>query len=300
MFHILKAGRYSAVCDFSGDFSGITLLLARKAGVGKRIASYRGWLPLYRQDPLRKAYAGFMRGMVRSQATNILSNSKACFELFFPNYWENDARFKVVYNGIPIEPYSQPVDADGLRNKLGIASDKVIIGHLGRHDKAKNHNTILEVAKRFQDAGREDIVFLFIGHGIPEGIGPISQQLGLNNVVCSPARIDIPDILRILDAFIFPSITEGQPNALLEVMFEGIPFVSSNIPSIKECVHYDAYDWLVDPFDVEGAFKRVALMIDNLERFKLKAAKMQPWIRKRHDATRCFGQLAECLRSVRP
>jgi glycosyltransferase involved in cell wall biosynthesis len=295
MLQILKTGHYSAVCDFSGDFAGITLFLAKKVGIEKRVASYRGWAPLYRQDPLRVAYASFMRWLVRVYATDILSNSKACFERFYPEFWENDDRFAVVYNGIPIDPFAHPFDAPGLRKELGLPSDKVIVGHVGRYDKAKNHRTILEVAKRLQDMRRNDIVFLLVGNGVPEGVSPIVDKWGLRNVICSSVRVDIPNVLRVINAFFFPSVTEGQPNALLEAMFGSLPFVASNIPSIKECVHHDANDWLVDPLDVEGACQKIILMTDNLEEFRMKAEKMRPLICDRHTASRCFGQLAECL-----
>ena len=39
-----------------------------------------------------------------------------------------------------------------------------------------------------------------------------------------------------MDCYFFPSITEGQPNSLIEAMIMGLPFVASDIPAIRETV----------------------------------------------------------------
>ena len=56
-----------------------------------------------------------------------------------------------------------------------------------------------------------------------------------------------------MDAFYFPSVSEGQPNSLIEAIVSGLPFVSSNIPTIKEVVPENYYKYLVSPNDIVGA-----------------------------------------------
>jgi glycosyltransferase involved in cell wall biosynthesis len=47
-------------------------------------------------------------------------------------------------------------------------------------------------------------------------------------------REDVPELLTAADAFVFPSRTEGMPNAVLEALAAGLPVVASDIPALRE------------------------------------------------------------------
>src|SRR5690606_15090444 len=64
-------------------------------------------------------------------------------------------------------------------------------------------------------------------------------------------RKDIPKVLNAFDLYYFPSITEGQPNALIEAWIKGIPFLASNIKPIKDIVPEELYSYLSNPLDAE-------------------------------------------------
>ena len=58
-----------------------------------------------------------------------------------------------------------------------------------------------------------------------------------------------------MDAFYFPSISEGQPNALIEAIATGLPFVASDIATIKETVPEIYHRYLVPFYDICKAEK---------------------------------------------
>jgi glycosyltransferase involved in cell wall biosynthesis len=50
-------------------------------------------------------------------------------------------------------------------------------------------------------------------------------------------RRDVPSLLSRADLFVFPSLWEGQGNALIEAMAVGRPIVATRIPAVTEVIH---------------------------------------------------------------
>jgi glycosyltransferase involved in cell wall biosynthesis len=59
-------------------------------------------------------------------------------------------------------------------------------------------------------------------------------------------REDIPDILAAADLFVFPSLYEGLPGAVLEAMALGLPIVAFDIPPVREVVAVNENALLVE------------------------------------------------------
>src|SRR5690606_25316099 len=73
-------------------------------------------------------------------------------------------------------------------------------------------------------------------------------ESGLTDKVCFLGqRDDVPDILKNSDAFLFPSIHEGLPLALMEGMVAGLPVLTSNAGGLVEVVSDESLGVLVDP-----------------------------------------------------
>jgi glycosyltransferase involved in cell wall biosynthesis len=192
-----------------------------------------------------------MNRLVFKNATHILFNSHAAIEFFFPERFSTDTRFKVIYNGVNIEEYNLKESKESIREDLGIPINAFVVGHAGRLNKAKNHEMILKV---FQHLQQEDFKsFLVLCGRDTEKLVSQLETLGIKEkTLLLGYRKDVPRVLKSLDCFLFPSLTEGQPNALMEAMVSAIPIVASNIPSIRECVPSKFVDALKNPSDIEG------------------------------------------------
>ncbi|MCC6240704.1 MAG: glycosyltransferase [Phycisphaerales bacterium] len=286
----MSRGRYQAYCDFTDDFAGIPLTLAALTGIPRRISFYRHSKNPFPNDPLRLLYWKIVHRLTLASATSLLSNSAAAFDFFCRGWRANqNGRYEVIRNGIESKDFQVQIDRDVQRQKLGISKEKLIIGHLARYDQSKNHPTILKVAKLISQK-RKNIVFLLCGRDVTKKLLQSVTNMGLQDVVyLSEARSDVPQVLKCLDAFYFPSLWEGQPNALLEAILAGVPFIASNIAPHREAVPPWAYDRLVPTCDAELAANRLITVLDHPEQEQQLAEQMTVWAKEAYDPDRCFG-----------
>ncbi|MFV0598199.1 MAG: glycosyltransferase, partial [Bacteroidales bacterium] len=246
----LKKQEFDAICDFTGNFAGLILLCGKEVGINKRIAFYRGASDHFPKTFFRVRYNNFVKKLTYRNATNILSNSQAAFDYFYKRN-QIDKRFQVIYNGIDAAKFN--VGNHNLRQEFNIPENAFVIGHTGRFNPAKNHDVIIAVATRLIKK-HTDIYLILCGNGVKEGLENRIKELGIERKTrLFENRNDIPLFLNTMDSYFFPSITEGQPNALIEAMIMGLPFVASDISPIKETV--GNHTALFDPLDVEGFIK---------------------------------------------
>lgn len=284
----LLMSNISVVCDFTGNFSGLILRAAHKADIDKRIAFYRGSTDRFNTVFYKNIYNNIVKYLVEIHATQILSNSQAAFNYFFPALWKGDSRFDVVYNGINPESFLN--ETRDLREEFGIPLNAFVIGHTGRFNSAKNHETILKVAE-ILISKYDDIYFILCGNDVDIKLLPIIRSKGLGNrIITFGNRRDIPKFLNTMDCFFFPSLTEGQPNALIEAMVMGLPYVASNIDPIKETVFN--FDELYPPKDVD-AFVR-ALEYKYIYK-RSKDINLQAQAINRFNSERCFNHFYQKL-----
>lgn len=255
IFQFLKKHNVNSVCDFTGNFAGLVLLTAKLANVNKRVSFYRGSTNHFSESKLRLLYDKFVKKLTYKYATNILSNSKAAFDFFFTDVWKKDKRFEVIYNGI--NPESFVNEKNNLRNELNIPDNAFVVGHTGRYNEAKNHKTIIKVAFELCEK-HDDIYFLLCGNEVKDNLEEgIKKSKFQNRIIVLNNRTDIPKVLNTLDCYYFPSVTEGQPNALIEAMVMNLPIVTSNIAPIKESVPDFFQDELVFPESVNQATDKI-------------------------------------------
>jgi glycosyltransferase involved in cell wall biosynthesis len=202
---------------------------------------------------------------VNTNATQILSNSQAALDFFFAEKQANDYRFLVVKNGVNINDFKLSQSKQDSKNQLGLDLNKFIIGHTGRFAEAKNHYFLLKVIKQYTLHNPKDL-FVLVGKDT-EKLESYVKQLEIEKFVkIEGYQKEIPTYLNAFDAFVFPSITEGQPNALIEAMISGLPIACSNISPILECLPKDSQHCTFNPNNVLEAVN----VLENLKKDKAK------------------------------
>lgn len=298
-FRFLRREHFGAICDFSGNFAALTLFCARLAGVKVRIAQYRGAEDHFKPTFFRKIYNRLMKRLTQLCATKIISNSAAAFDYFFPGSWRNNPKFKVIYNGVNIPALlAARGDKEALRAEFGIPSSAFVIGHTGRYNYAKNHDTVISVAielcKKYSD-----VYFFLAGAGVPDVYTERVAREGLAKRIIMPGyRKDVPRLLAMMDVFYFPSLTEGQPNSLIEAEIAGLPIVASDIAPIRESVPESFISGLLPPTDVASAVRELECLrsSESARRERVCAA----WAAAKYDGNARFEEFREELETKSP
>lgn len=270
-YRFLKTENFDSLITFNGNFGGLPIAIAKMAGVKTRIAWHRRSTNAFGNNKFKLMYNEFVNRLIRTYATQILSNSQFALDNFYKDYWTKDIRFKIIPNGVDASHYQIKESKSEARESLDLPQSKFIIGHVGRFDPAKNHTTIFEVAQKLK-AKQPNIYFLFCGKHtdsnefksllVKHGIEDISICLGLSN--------QLPLVYRSIDLFYFPSLTEGQPNALIEAMCSGVPVLPSNIPPILEALPRYAHQNTVESTDVDASFRYIQELINDSETQRLE------------------------------
>ncbi|MBW6492544.1 MAG: glycosyltransferase [Lentimicrobium sp.] len=264
LFRYFRKQQFKTVCDFNGNFAGITMLLARMAGVKNRIAFYRRSSNAFKQTWFNLKYNDLVNWFVFNYATKILSNSQHAIDFFFPYRQIRDKRFRVIPNGIDPDMFEMKETKEEARKFFHLPTNRFIVGHVGRYDPAKNHETIFKVAQKLKQEN-QNINFLFAGKGTdnPDFLGKI-KWYGIEDIChCLGLQTNLPLLYKSMDLFYFPSFTEGQPNALIEAMMAGLSVLASNIPPIKETMPERAHSILINPLDSDLAALSIMKLFKN-------------------------------------
>lgn len=159
-----------------------------------------------------------------------VSETVRCSFAHYPKMYRR--KLKVVHNATP-ELIDAPEDRASCRQRLGMRSDQLILGCLGRLHPQKNVRFAIELLPRLPEAA------LFLAGDGP--LGPAlrskAESLGVLSRVefLGPLHeADVTRFYRSLDALLFPSIYEGFGRVLTEAMSQGVPVIANDLPIVRE------------------------------------------------------------------
>ena len=223
----LRAGHYDIVHSHVHFFSGAVLALSALAGVPGRLAhSHTDSAASDAQAGRRRSmYLRLMRGLIRMCASEGLAVSQQAADALFGPDWP---RRRVMALGLDTHRLREAGDPLATRRALNIAPDALLIGHVGRFVREKNHAFLLEVFAELLRL-RPDARLLLVGGGELRGeVRAQAEALGLaESVIFAGLRQDIPALLGVMDVFVLPSYQEGLGLALIEAQLAGVPCLSA-------------------------------------------------------------------------
>ncbi len=149
----------------------------------------------------------------------------------------------VLNNGIDLSLYDRPIDRCQKRISLGIPEGAFVIVHVGRFNAIKNHRFLISVFDEIKKK-KPEAFLLMVGRGETEE--EISAELKRKHLEDSSMilrdRLDIPELLKMSDAAVFPSLSEGLGIAVIEMQAAGLHcVVSEGVPErakVSNRIHF--------------------------------------------------------------
>jgi len=163
------------------------------------------------------------------------------------------AKSRVLYNGIRLDRFvacaAQPA-----------AHWPVLrLGTLGRLVPMKGHSVLLKSFARAISSLPAATLTIAGGGALEQDLRREARSLGLEDKVFFPGTTaDTPGFLASLDLFVFPSLSEGLPLAILEAMAAGLPIIATRVGGVPEVAPEGELAWYANPGDVE---ELAALMV---------------------------------------
>ena len=161
-------------------------------------------------------------------------------------------RIVTIPNGIDGAKFNIDIDKKTKRRELQINENGPVIGLGVRLSEQKGIKYLLqampEIINSFQD-----ISLVIAGKGeLESSLKRQAAALGIEkNVFFIGPRLDMPELLKLFDLYVLPSLWEGLPMVLLEAMAAGCPIVATDVGGNNKAIKNNFNGSLVSAGDPE-------------------------------------------------
>ncbi|HEY3383879.1 MAG TPA: glycosyltransferase [Vicinamibacterales bacterium] len=171
-------------------------------------------------------------------------------------------KIETIPNGIDGSVFDIPVDREAKRRKLGIPDDAVVLGIGVRLTDQKGITYLLKALPKVV-ARFPRVVLVVAGEGpLEEDLRVEAEHLELaGHVKFVGPRTDMPELLKVFDLYVLPSLWEGLPMVLLEAMAAGCPIVATNVGGVSSAIETGVNGMLVPPSDPEGLADAITTLL---------------------------------------
>lgn len=222
-------------------------------------------------------------------------NSRAAAEHVVETFGLPERRVFIVPPSL--DPYPKPLERASARATLGIPDREYLIAWVGRMDPVKRLPTIVDCAR---ELAHEPMRFVLVGDGPQRAeLEQMTRRAGLSDrVLFLGWRSNVATVLSAADVFLFPSVTEGMPNAVLEAMACGVAIVASDIPVLRELSADGRNFPIITPPDAHAFAGVIRDLCRDADRRRAYAAQSAAWAQQNLDPAatvqaviRVYGQV---------
>lgn len=162
---------------------------------------------------------------------------------------------------------ASPEEKQEVRRAFKLKDDDIFAISVAQLIKRKNHMVLIQAVAKLNNPH----FHLFIcGDGVQEAeLKAKAKELGVGHQIHFLGfRKDVYKISSTADLFLFASLQEGLPVAIMEAMACGLPIVASRIRGNIDLIDSGKGGYLVHPMNVDGFVKGIQKITENKERMK--------------------------------
>ena len=174
---------------------------------------------------------GIMQLPIRKQADFLFACSDKAGKWLFGEKTITQQNYYMIPNGVDLKRFEFDINKrNQMRMTLGIKEDMMILGHIGRFSKPKNHKFLLNVFNHYHKINSNSKLLL-VGDGeLFESIKQHINQLGISDaVIMTGSKQNTEDYYQVMDIFLFPSLWEGLPVSVVEAQANGLQCIISDV-----------------------------------------------------------------------
>ena len=162
------------------------------------------------------------------------------------------ARISQIYNGVDTTRFTPREDGPRCAMPAGFArGDALIIGTVGRMQPVKDQATLLRAFAGLAPRHARARLVMAGSGPLAADLRALAAALGVGERVWFPGTVhDVAGVLRHIDVFVLPSLSEGISNTLLEAMASGVPALATSVGGNPELVQEGLTGRLFQPGDV--------------------------------------------------
>lgn len=233
---ILKENKIDVVHCHMTLGNVVPLIVAKKIGIPIRIChSHESGKDS--NNYIKKFIYYIIKKICIKNSTELIACGKKAGDFMY-----GKSRYKILNNAIDYEKFVfDPNKRNLIRKKHHIKNDEIVLGHVGRFIKLKNHQFLINLFKKLLKENKK-VKMILVGDGKEfNSIKDLIRQEKLDDkVILAGVTSDVDMYYSAFDIFVLPSIREGIPMVAIEAQASGLKcLLSKNIDKNTAIVNYN-------------------------------------------------------------
>jgi glycosyltransferase involved in cell wall biosynthesis len=186
----------------------------------------------------------------------------------------NEEQIVLIPNGVDTVKFDpESITGNKVRNEFNIKQDELLIGMMARFSPGKGHEEFITAASKLNQE-YNNLRFIIIGEAsrgediYEQKIKASAENSGLENLIFTGYRSDIPELLAAMDIFIFPSHAEAFGIALIEAMAMQKPSVCSASEGVLDIAVDNQTSFLFEKRNAAELKDKIKILINNADKRK--------------------------------
>lgn len=206
--------------------------------IGYFVARLSG-LPLLHHEhcsaDYRKGLGNYLARICLPAADAVVCNSLHTAKTVIKAYKVAREKIHVLYN--PVEKRLCGEDRLTIRRRIGVASDAIVIGHVGGMIETRDQATLIKAFQRYHSVNPNSYLVL-IGDGpLRKDLEEVARKGGTYDAIRFIGYTDqVGDYLNAMDIYVNPTLDEGFGIAVVEAMMARIPVVLADAGAHPELI----------------------------------------------------------------
>jgi len=174
-------------------------------------------------------------------------------------------------SGVELDRFNPEKIGKIKKSDIGIPEDSIVLTNVGNFSQVKGHQVLLPAFRKFRSKFKNSYLILVGRDTKSNECLSLIEKLGLReSVVPLGFRRDVPEILKITDIFVFPSLNEGIAGSLLQAMAMERIVVASFVGGIRSYLRDMENGIAVEAGSVESLYRGLLKAVENLENDEMR------------------------------